>query len=1085
MRTLQFIRFQCSISAVLALGSLSLAAAQAQLPTPAPPPTIPPLDQPIFAPAPPPPPKENPPIVDVLGRIIAPIYQTVTARTRPETPDSTESGNGFTQVLEWEDVGKVGTPVIMPFGSRGERVALAFLSGDFVPPEGEKIQPALRLLAAQRAQTFTPVSGSVRPVVHALILFNDHLTENLKRQMEAAGIEFHGFYPYNAYQVRIPVDVLSLLESIPIVRWVGMPNPNHKLDPTLLPLIRKGGRERALLYINLIGPDTDGSAKASLNALGISVYTYHPDLHFYFAEGDAQAIWNALSMDSVLFIEPVPLSRIAHFESQPSVNADRLWGTEFDGRPYAGRQIRIGVMDSGMNRDHPDFRNLVGGMFGFNHTFEENWWNDLHGHGTSVSGTFFGQGHLNYRYRGFASGFQESPLELYDLVHSKVFRSNGYSFLNSIGEGLEDMRGRGINGMKRHLFNYSGGAFGTNLTGTDAQSRLVDLAFTEDILPVIAAGNNGLQGGGTVNTPGVAKGALTVGNIYDDGETTVDTLSPDSSIGPTGDGRTKPEVVAPGREIISTTAAGGYHLTAINGGTSHATPHVAGLAATLKLRYNLPAVAIRSIILATAIDLGHPRNSQGFGKVDALLAHNAWNGGWYTVTGNNGPTGDLRFFDVNIPASATNVRIVLVYSDPPAAAGASVALVNDLDLIVQDGYFTTDTSGMLFPSNGNVEFTELGRPVAGFYRIKIHSRRIVQGSSQPWAVTIHWTNGSQSPNVNLTLSTPIAVKPNFTFTVTGTASAGSYVASGVYTKLTAPIGGFNVGAITVYRRAPNGGEEFSTATDLASGKNLGNIGHTLSRKATWAVTSQSTEGSYPLQLTIKSRNGGSRNILQHVIVDGTPPIWNSFSPASGWTNNRTPTCSIIFHDRRAGMNLNSVMYWYSSPTTGMRGPFPATFEGPAPDPTSPIRFYAYSIPFNRDYYDTSAQVRFAGYDRAGNYVETPWQIVKIDTVPPGNWHDFSILYYSRTEEIFAYVRVQDLHSGLDITQAYYRYSLDGGVSWSNWTRATNIYGTMGTTSPQRMTGYIRAVAGPNVKVQFSVRDVAGNIGYSPIYTANR
>lgn len=1084
MRTLQHILVRCSLTATLAMGSLALATAQPQLPTPAPPPTVPSLDRPVFAPAPPRPPKETPPIVDALGRIIAPIYQTISARTRPDTPDSDAPAEGITQVFEWEDIGQIGTPVIMPFGSRGERVAIAFRSGDFVPPAGEKIQPALRLLAAQRAQTFTPVSGNARPVIHALILFSDHLTEDIKHQLESAGVEFHGFYPYNAYQARIPIDVLEQLETIPIVRWVGMPEPVQKLDPALLPLLQKRGSERVLLYINLIGPDTSGTAKASLNASGMSVYTYHRDLCFYFAEGDAQAIWNALSMDSVLFIEPVPLSRVAHFESQPSVNADRLWGTEFDGRPYAGRQIRIGVMDSGMNRDHPDFRNLVGGMFGFNHTAEENWWNDLNGHGTSVSGTFFGQGHLNYRYRGFASGFQESPLEPYDLVHSKVFRRNGYAYFNSVGEGLEDMRGRGINGMKRHLFNYSGGAPGVNLTGTDAQSRIVDLAFTEDILPVIAAGNTG-SNAGTINIPGVAKGALTVGNVYDDGEFTVDTLSEDSSRGPTGDGRIKPEVVAPGREIISTTRTGGYHITAFNGGTSHATPHVAGLAATLKLRYNLPAAAIRSIILATAINLGHPRNSQGFGKVDALLAHHAWNGGWYTVTGNNGPTGDLRFFDVNIPASATRVRIVLVYPDPPASAGASVALVNDLDLIVQDGFFTTDTSGMLFPSSGNVEFAELGRPAAGFYRIKIHSRRIVQGNSQPWAVTIHWTNGSQSPNVNLTLSVPIAVKPNFTFTVNGSASAGSYVASSVYAKLTAPLGGLNVGTIIVYRRSPNGGEEFDIPVNLASGKNLGNIGHTLSRRAAWHVTSQSSEGSYPLQFTVRSRNGGSRTIHQNVVVDGTPPVWNNFHPASGWTNNRTPTCSIIFHDRRAGMNLNSVLYWYSTPTTGVRGPFPASFQDPVPAPTDPIRFYAYNIPFNRDYYDDSAKVKFAGYDRAGNYVETPWQVVKIDTVPPGNWHDFRTLYYSRTEEIFAYVRVQDIHSGLDITQAYYRYSLDGGVSWTSWTRATSIYGTMGTTSPQRMTGYIRAVAGPNVKVQFSVRDVAGNIGYSPIYTANR
>lgn len=1069
------------VSSALLLASLAIA--QPELPTPAPPPAAPPLDRPVFEPPAPRAPADTPPIIGPDGNPVAPIDEESRARTRPDTPDSTAPAEGFTHGGDGELVGKIGDPWVMPFGSKGERVAIAFRSGDFVPPMGEKIQPALRLLAHQRAQSFNPASGNARPSVYAMILFNERLTPGMREQMEEAGIQFFAFYPYAAYQARIPVDVLPRLEATNAVRWVGMPAPIQKLDPELMPLMQTGGRERVLLYVNLFGPDTDGSIAAMLRAAGIAVYKYYPDLHFYYAEGDAQAIWNALSMDSVLFVEPVPLLTTADTESQPSINADRLWGTEFDGRPRDGRQIKIGVMDSGMNTAHQDFANLSGGIFGYNRTTEQNWFNDLHGHGTHVSGTLFGQGNAQFRYRGFASGFRESNLEPYDLLHSKVFRSNNRSEGNSVGEGLEDMRGRGNSNIKRHLFNFSGGAAGTNLPGTDALSRTVDLAFGEDILPIIAAGNDG-SNAGTVNLPGVAKGALTVGNIWDDGATTVDTMAPDSSRGPTGDNRFKPDVVAPGRWIDSTsnTSNSGY-LFGWNG-TSMAAPHVAGLAATLKLRYNWPAWAIRAIIMGTAIDLGLGRNNQGLGKVDALLSHSAWNGGWQTWYWSNGGTGDLRYIDVNVPAGCTKLRVTLVYPDPPAATGASVALVNDLDLYVQTGTLTTDRSGdwTSLSSRNTVEVVEVTNPPGGTYRVKVYTYAQNSGSSQAWAFTIHWTFGSQSPNINLSLNAPVAVKPSTNFTVTGTATAGSYVASGVFAELTVPTGGLTRNGLTFYRRAPNGGEE-SVYFSGVFGKNMGNIGHNQSRKFDWSMTSGATEGTRTVRMSVVSKNGNNTTLNRNVIVDGTPPTnWGNFSPAS-WVNTQTPTCSIQVQDVLAGLNTSALYYWYYTPETGVQGPFTATTSA-SNGTTALATINAPSVPFNRESSGAEAQVYFRAYDRAGNSSDSSWQQVRIDTVAPGNWSNFapsSVVFGTR---ITCTVQVRDVASGLNTGLGAYRYSTDGGSTWSAWIPASTT-GSNGTTAFQTITA--ASVPFPNAsttqnRIQFRIRDMAGNWGQSPQYT---
>lgn len=93
-----------------------------------------------------------------------------------------------------------------------------------------------------------------------------------------------------------------------------------------------------------------------------------------------------------------------------------------------------------------------------------------------------------------------------------------------------------------------------------------------------------------------------------------------SSRGPTGDGRFKPDLVAPGEKITSTTPGEGY---ASKDGTSMAAPHVSGAAAMLMARHTelvgQPA-RIKQILCDTATDLERERYFQGCGMLDILRA---------------------------------------------------------------------------------------------------------------------------------------------------------------------------------------------------------------------------------------------------------------------------------------------------------------------------------------------------------------------------------------------------------------------------------------------------------------------------------
>ncbi len=140
------------------------------------------------------------------------------------------------------------------------------------------------------------------------------------------------------------------------------------------------------------------------------------------------------------------------------------------------------------------------------------------------------------------------------------------------------------------------------------------------ILVVNSAGNAG-DGSTTIGAPSDGISVLTVGALQANGE-----RASFSGVGPTADGRIKPDVMAPGTSIWVAGVKSDNEYLAV-AGTSFACPLVAGVAAQLmQANPNLTAAQVRDLLRDTADDFDRPSNQIGYGAIDGYSALTAIGG---------------------------------------------------------------------------------------------------------------------------------------------------------------------------------------------------------------------------------------------------------------------------------------------------------------------------------------------------------------------------------------------------------------------------------------------------------------------------
>jgi subtilisin family serine protease len=272
------------------------------------------------------------------------------------------------------------------------------------------------------------------------------------------------------------------------------------------------------------------------------------------------------------------------------VGADRAQAAGF-----TGSGVTVAVLDTGIDATHPDLAGRVVAQENFSVSPDTV---DRVGHGTHVASIVAGER------SGVAPGT--------GLLVGKVLDDTGFGNESDVIAGMEWAA------PQADVVNMSLGApFASD--GSDPLSLAVDaLSDQYETLFVIAAGNSG-PASATIELPGTSDRALTVGAV--DGS---DTVADFSSRGPlTGSFELKPEVVAPGVDIVAARAAGTSLGDPVDGlftsvsGTSMATPHVAGAAADLVQQHpDWTAAQLKDALVGSADPIGGDGFDVGAGRLD-------------------------------------------------------------------------------------------------------------------------------------------------------------------------------------------------------------------------------------------------------------------------------------------------------------------------------------------------------------------------------------------------------------------------------------------------------------------------------------
>ncbi|APH38601.1 hypothetical protein BHR79_03270 [Methanohalophilus halophilus] len=576
-----------------------------------------------------------------------------------------------------------------------------------------------------RENTVT-VSANDNAEGYYLVQFKNPILPEWKAQIEKMS-EIHGYIPENAYILHLNEPQINRIKSLPYFKWMGEYKPEYKIDPDLYHLDGQ-------ITIVISTFDSANLTELKKSLLEMDAIIVAENSNQIRIKINGSVIPSIVKFENVAWIEQYNPPVILNDKTGEIIEVDTV------AHPHnltgAGQVIAIadtGLGTGNLSTLHPDIKGRVDALYDWSDGNPA----DTNGHGTHVAGSALGNGSLSAgQYKGMAP--------------------EAHLFFQACGDDSSSLNIPPLHQLFIEAYN-NGSRIHSNSWGSDSvlsySTEAVALDnFTwhhPDMLIIFAAGNDGPYSG-TINSPGIAKNALTVGASENyRSERGIDSDDPSdiagfSSRGPTFDGRIKPDVVAPGTSIYSTASSLVYPEDYVYmSGTSMATPITAGSAALIRqyflnnLSIHPSAALLKAILINGAADLGHSSNSQGWGRLNLTNSIDPVFPAHIRVHDNiNLSTNTSWTTEYYVDNSQTPLKATLVWNDYPATTSAGKALVNNLDLVIispnNSHYY-----GNGAPDNvNNVEQIRIDPPEEGWYTFSVNGTNVPQGSEQQFAFVI-------------------------------------------------------------------------------------------------------------------------------------------------------------------------------------------------------------------------------------------------------------------------------------------------------------------------------------------------------------
>lgn len=420
----------------------------------------------------------------------------------------------------------------------------------------------------------------------------------------------------------------------------------------------------------------------------------------------------------------------------------------------SGQGQMVGIADSGLDDGsmtdiHPDLQGEAGTIpkVMLQTYTDRELADDPDGHGTFMAATIAGTGKASQgKFQGIAPGAS--------LYFQALLDKNGNL---SLPDKLSDLFMPAYSaGVRIHVNGWGGGS---NIY-TDNSAEIDKFVYWHpEFLSVFGAGNSG-PGRGTLTSEANSKNALVIGSsqvprpAFDPESRFADEVADSSSRGPTGDGRIKPDLLAPGSALISACSSLAESNFAANslytrmGGSSMATAVTGGALALLREQLNIQnnlanpsAALLKALLINGARSQDEISVGQGFGILDSAGTALALKEGTFQFSDNKNKLkeGETREYKLQVADPTMPIKVTLAWADPPGNSGKNPVLMNDLNLYVQDAsgkrYYGNDFNNQGKIDNiNNIEQVSIKVPQPGEYTIVVRASKVSSGEGQDFAL---------------------------------------------------------------------------------------------------------------------------------------------------------------------------------------------------------------------------------------------------------------------------------------------------------------------------------------------------------------